>query len=275
MCDADTCSACDFDTRYPSSIVRPLCGSHAKLSFVVYRLLVAAYFVVFLVIHLSTAIAGVIGLKIFIYLSDWTLILTTFYVIVAFLNAVGDYAYYHWYGMYLNDYNDEPPILYRLQWCLFSICINISFLILVSFWPTVGVDLPTYKLAENINVHALPAVILFIDLMVTAIPIRFLHVVYPLVYGCVYLTFAAIYWASGGTDPYGRPYIYGILDFNHARTVGLVIVGETVGAVVFQWMFVGLKMLRNKMADDCNCSERVRSPEIIPLTELAMVTSYS
>lgn len=146
---------------------------------------------------------------------------------------------------------------------------------MASFWPTVGVDLPTYKLAENINIHALPAVILFIDLMVTAIPIRFVHVVYTLLFGCVYLTFAAIYWASGGTDPLGRPYIYGILDFNHPRTVGLVIVVETVGAVVFQWVFVGLTMLRNKIADDCNCSARVRSHEIIPLTEVAMVTSYS
>lgn len=97
------------------------CGSYAKLSFVVYRLLVAAYFVVFLVVHLSTAMAGVSGLKIFIYLSDWTLILTTLYVIVAFLNAVADYAYYHRYGMYLSDYSDGK-ICSAMQHA--GICLN-------------------------------------------------------------------------------------------------------------------------------------------------------
>ncbi|XP_041456292.1 protein rolling stone-like [Lytechinus variegatus] len=275
MCDSETCSSCDFDTRYPSNIVRPVCDTYAKLSFVVYRLLIVTYLIVFLVIHLSTSIAGVSGLKVFIYLSDWNLVLTTLYLIVAFLNAVADYAYYQWYGMYFGSYHNEPPVLYRLQWCLFSICIIISLLIAVSFWPTVGYDLPTYKLAENINIHAVPGIIMVIDLMVTAIPIRFFHVIYPLFVGGIYLAFAAIYWAAGGTDPYGHPYIYRLLDFSHPRIVGLVVVGETVGAVVFQWLLAGLKLLRNKVAYDCNCAPRVRSVEVIPLTEVATVASYS
>ncbi|XP_071496855.1 protein rolling stone-like [Diadema antillarum] len=277
MCNRD-CLSCSLDTRYPSDIVRPLCTPYANLKFLTYRMLLATYFTVYLVIHLSTNIVHVQGLKVFIYLSDWTLILTTLYLVVAFLNGIADYAYYLQHGAYTANSLFEPPILFRLQWLLFSICSITSLLISASFWPTAGIDLPAGKIFENFNIHALPSIVLLIDLAVTAVPIRFGHVFYPLVYGAVYLVFAAVYWALGGTDPFGRHYIYGILNFAHPKVILIVVFVEGLGALVFQWVLAGLSLLRNKIAKECNCAGR-RNPETenMPLTEMTvtMVATYS
>jgi hypothetical protein len=52
----------------------------------------------------------------------------------------------------------------------------------------------------NIMTHALNAIVMFIDLLMVAYPIRLLHVVQPICLGVVYISFSVVYYLAGGVD---------------------------------------------------------------------------
>lgn len=54
--------------------------------------------------------------------------------------------------------------------------------------------------ATNILTHAMNSVIMFIDLIIVAYPIRLMHVVQPLGAGTIYALFTVVFYFAGGHD---------------------------------------------------------------------------
>ena len=85
-----------------------------------------------------------------------------------------------------------------------------------------------------------------LDLAVTCRPMRLLHCGHPVLLGLGYLAFrylpgtshhtvlpgSVIYWSLGGTDPYGDPWIYPMLDWGQAPgAAALTVLGFAAGTV--------------------------------------------
>ena len=87
-----------------------------------------------------------------------------------------------------------------------SIFINISILITIVYWGFIRVPLP---LIYDLTAHTFPSILGLLEVVLTPIPVKLQHVIYPLIYSIIYIIFTVVYWAAGGTDIDGDT---GILD---------------------------------------------------------------
>lgn len=98
----------------------------------------------------------------------------------------------------------------------------------------------------NFNVHAINSVIVFLDLAITAQPVRFYHVYQPILYTLVYGLFYIVYWAAGGVDPQGHHYIYKVLDWGRrpGPATGLALGLVFLAVPLIHLLVFGLYKLR-------------------------------
>lgn len=136
-------------------------------------------------------------------------------------------------------------------WFVFNIAANAAILITLLYWSlifggkTSGLDVST---------HALNSVFILIDLMLSSIPVRLLHIVYCWVFGLSYLLLTVIFWAADGTNARDQPYIYSYIDYNNlpALTSGLIVGFVLVGQPLMQALMFGLYKLRNFLSQKCS-----------------------
>ena len=116
---------------------------------------------------------------------------------------------------------------HKIQWFLFNITANINFIVTIIYWSVL------YRSSrgltfEDFNFHATPCILTTLDLCVTALPVRLLHVVYPAGFGIAYVTMTLIFWAAGGTP--NRP-IYPFLDYENKPGVAAGLICG-IGALI-------------------------------------------
>ncbi len=96
--------------------------------------------------------------------------------------------------------------------------------------------------AVDIYEHAAATFLVYLDLFVSATPIRVAHVIYGLLYGIVYISFSVIYWYLDGTTPWGNSALYSILDWDTpvntcyyvAGSAGVVILMHLLGYILYK-----------------------------------------
>ncbi|XP_033098627.1 protein rolling stone-like isoform X3 [Anneissia japonica] len=233
--------------------------------FTIYRFMVAIYFAGFTLWYFPYSVTN-LGWKIFIYLTNWTFIVVTCYLLVASYNSLVHYRNVTRRGTILvSSSADIPdlPFIYKLQWFLYYLAANMSIIVTVVYWTALYSkgNLDFIHLFINLNVHTLTSFVAISETMLSATPFRFIHVVYPLCYGVVYVFFTIIYWVAGGTGKYGHSYIYPIIDYeNDPGKAVLSIVGCIIGIFVFQvvlWvMFILRLKLAGKLLRTNNANER-------------------
>lgn len=64
---------------------------------------------------------------------------------------------------------------------------------------------------------------MLVDMCITGIPVRILHMYQPMLFGATYGVFTAIYWAAGGLNEHGKPYVYKMLDFGSTPTKAVIL----------------------------------------------------
>ena len=94
--------------------------------------------------------------------------------------------------------------------------------------------------------HLINSIYVLSDIMVSAIPIRLHHVIYPLMAGCIYIAFNYSYYTMGGTGPGHKPtpYIYYEVNWNYPIQAGICCVLVLGCVVLAQLTFFGLYKLR-------------------------------
>ena len=87
----------------------------------------------------------------------------------------------------------------------------------------------------------LNSVLVLIELVVAAFPVRLLHVVWVWLYGTVYVAFSAVYWVVDHTNT-----MYpGVLDWNVTRvTVPVLALLAIIGAPLLQFILFAVYRLR-------------------------------
>lgn len=207
--------------------------SDNPVPYAVYRTIVALYFV-FMVLY--TALMGTLGWKMFIMLTYWSYWLLTVSLILKAVNV--------WYyidlkkqGKDIKEYLGDSPRL-KTQWVLHNLSTGAAPIVTILFW-TIAYDGSGYTFI-NCNTHGFNAMFALIDMFVTRMPIRHLHLYHGILYGITYGSFSYFYWLAGGTNQFGEPYIYKPLNYGKAPGVALsyiITIGFVVAPMFHSMMF--------------------------------------
>lgn len=144
---------------------------------------------------------------------------------------------------------------YTVQWIFYDVLVMWSLIVAIVYWGFLfreNADIGEW--VSDISIHLLPAVFAVIELTITATPCLYRHVVYPITYGLMYLTFSMIYWATGS----GITYFF--LDYGENPVYAVIaVIGLTVATFVIYTMIWALTKLRQwiaKKTNDCRCGRQ-------------------
>ncbi|KAK3705438.1 hypothetical protein QZH41_007406 [Actinostola sp. cb2023] len=113
-------------------------------------------------------------------------------------------------------YELPPRWYHKALWVIYILAANVAVIITCLYWGLINNEAADPEgLALDISNHLFNSVFLVIELLLSSMPIRLLHVVYPVVFTVVYMLFTVIYWAAEGTNPANnKRYIYSYVDYS-------------------------------------------------------------
>lgn len=228
--------------------------------FLIIRVVEAAVMLVGAVYGIFISIQHDIGFGQFVYLTIWTYYAVTVYHIASAVCSLMGYVQLRRKVRSLdscdtnknkscdlaNDLDSSPeisipPWLVRITWFMFDVSLSWSPVVAIVYWSVLHglLSLDTVgKRYYNIQIHAVPGVTIILELLLSAVPVRMSHFLYPYLVGIIYLIFNAIYCLSGALDPItGRNQIYPFLDWIGNPAMCLVF-GLVISAVLIVTYFV-------------------------------------
>jgi len=217
---------------------------------VVYRLVVAAYTVSYL---LMTIVKSYRPNEKFIIpwpvsLTGWSYLMLTSHLFFSAVAAVIGYFKQSSSAPREPIYRRRAlPFYLKLNWFLFAVASPAAFFVTIVYFTAMFPRRRVAYLAErDVHQHIMTSVLVLLELAVSAIPVRILHVVYVVAYGALYLAFSAIYWALD----HNRVLYPGVLDWNHPlRTIGVTVVLSVVGFPILQCLLFAAYRLRLHVYD--------------------------
>ena len=139
------------------------------------------------------------------------------------------------------------PVISKVSWILSDIVSVFAIIVTTIYWfaiyPSVQTDMDQTPLSiyMDLNVHALNSLFLFVEIVLSARPVRILHIIYPMIYGLIYVMFALIYWLQDKQNHV----IYNVLDFNHPGVVLLTVLGLALIVIpLLQLLHFGIYRLK-------------------------------
>ena len=203
--------------------------------------------------------------RILIYLTEWSFIFLTAYLLVALITTVINFILVYAYpkrkevteNSEMDDgerrkncgcHGDRTTICDKLAWLLFLIGTESSVAVVILYWTLISgdVDSGEQDSAINIHFHLLNGIVALLELWITGLPIHLLHFIYPTLFAAVYSTFTGVYYAVNGTGSDGERYIYPALDYSSQPGVAAgIILGAVVGFSVIHVLFFLQYLLRN------------------------------
>eukprot|EP00050_Salpingoeca_kvevrii_P006057 m.287179 g.287179 ORF g.287179 m.287179 type:complete len:318 (+) comp11726_c0_seq1:130-1083(+) len=194
-----------YVTEGSASVLRsPVFGYTA---FLVYRILLASYFVATII---ADAVQGTMSPDEvdwkpdhwqggpdpywFLYLTNWTYLLDTIYVVFAlFVLVSGDSDV-----KYRNDISRRMKFRERAQWGLFEVAYVASLTVTILYWTILFPFGDLYVYFFGVNMHGIHWVLLTVELFVTYLPIYVEHMWATMLYAATYIVFSMVYLFAGG-----------------------------------------------------------------------------
>ncbi|XP_045506486.1 protein rolling stone-like [Colias croceus] len=138
----------------------------------------------------------------------------------------------------------ELPWLVKVYWISSNIAIPLSFFITIFYWTLlsgfVSEDGGELEFAINkvldIFIHAINSVVMFLLLVTARQPVYLLHFYHVVLFALVYLFFSVIYYAAGGTDMFGNPFVYPMLDWSNPGIAVLTGVFSAVLIIILHFL---------------------------------------
>jgi hypothetical protein len=98
----------------------------------------------------------------------------------------------------------------------------------------------------NCSTHGANAAAVFLDLWITRMPMRMMHMLHSVCLGLIYSAFSILYWYLGGTNQYGEPFIYKVLNYGESplKAMYYIIAISFIVAPMIHSMFFLLYRLR-------------------------------
>ncbi|XP_061186460.1 protein rolling stone-like [Saccostrea echinata] len=141
-----------------------------------------------------------------------------------------------------NELNDNITWYMKLSWLLSDIVHVFSIIVTTIYF---GAIYPTLTVTESqlfndLNMHAFNTVFVLIDIAISARPVRFLHFLYPIIYGLVYTAFSLVLYGASGTV------IYNVLDYSQPLYPSITVPGLCFIVIpLLQLVFFGIYLLKH------------------------------
>ena len=204
--------------------------------FVTYRLAVAIYAVVMTILSIVHYEIGHLPWP--VWLSNLSYLLLTCHLVCSAAIVVLHTIYKQ------QQYADSKsiPCNMKFNWFLFamgsSYAIIVSTLFFAVLFPLRNLD---YVDEWGIIYHVMNSVAVILEFLISALPVRLLHVVYVMFFGLAYVLFSIIYWAVDHTHVIYSPGF----DWNDPVTSAIVsAIVVFAGALVVQIILFGIYQLR-------------------------------
>jgi len=185
-----------------------------RLWYVLYKVLVTTYLWGSLIYTWADTNSGS---KYLIYMTNWGICFINFTILLETVIVT---------LLYFEVTVSEKLMLASWSFCYFF--YNAAVFITLLYWTMLYESgSPSYI---NLYVHGLQGLFVFIDTLMSNRQWHLEKIWTCLPFGLAYVTFNLIYWGAGGTDPWGNPYVYDVIDWgNHP---GEAVVTLTIGVVV-------------------------------------------
>lgn len=132
----------------------------------------------------------------FIYLTQWGILLCAFSSIFgAILVTI---SFIHVSYIEKIQKRDSLPVSLKIYWALHNTSLILSVLITAMYWTVVFDKERDVVNVINVLLHITNSIVMFIDLIIVAHPVRLLHCIHPIVVGSSYGLFTFIYYKAGG-----------------------------------------------------------------------------
>ena len=236
------------------------------------------YFFAWLVATGVDAKTSGFGAKYLIYLTYWAFLIWNLYLIVAVISTTVQFLQIHFWSckpheapnnlidtrlISASNGHSGTSWLNKVHWVFFTLgtelAVGVSILFWIFFYDPERVEFLFSPII--LHVHMINSISALADLWIVSIPVRLLHVVYPISFGLIYAAFTGLYYAFNGTDASGNHYIYPILDYDSDPGMAARLIGCILGYLtVIHFLFFLLYMARNwVMQNVVNGRSRSRS----------------
>ncbi|CAL8079912.1 unnamed protein product [Calicophoron daubneyi] len=179
----------------------------------------------------------------FVYVTNWAFGLLT---LVLFTLAI-----------YTLVYNCPPRdnttvVFYQPIWLLYTVAANAMLVTCIVYWVALSdSDLGVLTSMMGKLKHSLSGAVVLVDIILSAIPFRLLHVVYPLLFGLIYSVFTYVFWLANGYGPFRIGQVYPGLNWSRPRTAILVCLCAILICFLVQIVIYLIYFLRVKLSQ-CN-----------------------
>ena len=157
----------------------------------------------------------------------------------------------------INDTRTLPSKFAILLWVLFETSLCVSFAVMIMYWGFVErpSDLQTpLRAFTTVNEHCMNFIILLTDFTLHRIPVRILHVVYPVTFGLCYVVFSVVYAYAAGVV------VYDILDWLHRPVLA---VGCVVGVMLLMVVVHVVVYVAHRVKIKCKGRNRVAPLDVL------------
>ena len=89
------------------------------------------------------------------------------------------------------------PCLEKIDWLLFNVACTVGTVTTISYW-TIFPRWEETWLPLDLQHHLVSLAVILLEMVLSAIPMRILHVIYPMIFGVAYVAFTLILWAVDG-----------------------------------------------------------------------------
>ncbi|XP_005096245.1 uncharacterized protein LOC101853781 [Aplysia californica] len=138
------------------------------------------------------------------------------------------------------ELGNRVPWYFALLWVIFNAVSVSAIMVTIVFWCILFPGSGLHFDMENVQLHLVNSVLVLLEHAVTALPVRILHVIYPIIYGLIYMAFSLFYWVDDHSHV-----MYPILDWGKpGPTVGYVLLVGFVIMPIIQLLIYGFYRLR-------------------------------
>ena len=131
--------------------------------------------------------------------------------------------------------NEDIHWSVKLFWVLYVTSQTATVMVCIGYWSTQykpcngrsgnsseAESIPTNQTVNvdkcgadilSIHAHGINAVLAICDVILSLVPFNALHFLYPCIFTLTYVVFSGIYYAAGGRNELGKPYIYSLLNY--------------------------------------------------------------
>ncbi|XP_077996020.1 protein rolling stone-like [Glandiceps talaboti] len=210
--------------------------------FCIYRIILGLYFLGWLLYSMTASIINNGGAY-FLYLTNWGFMTLTLYLVTASSTTL----YFHIRtrktetGLASWSKPNSTPWYFMLSWLLFNLSAIVAPIITLIYWVSLyeGAGLEV----GDFHVHAVNFIAVVLEVVIAGMPVRYVHVIYPAIYGITYLSHSLIYWGISGNA------IYPILDYSENPGIATATAFGCLAMIIFfQFLLWATYFVKNKLA---------------------------